>query len=278
MEGERRRKIRQLRAREAGFCTRDANEIGHDMSKALFRRERFDAVLFDLDGVVTDTARLHAISWKRVFDDLLERSAKPRGESFHPFELEGDYSQHVDGKARRDGVRDFLASRDIHLPEGSPDASAEEDSVAGIARRKDALFAEALARDGVEVYPGTIRWIERLRAAGLRTAIVTASHHCEEILRIASLEALFDVRVDGDVADRLHLPGKPAPDVFLEAARRLGVKPARAVIVEDALSGVAAGRAGGFGLVVGVARRGSATDLAAAGADIVVGDLAELLP
>ena len=240
-------------------------------------RERFDAALLDLDGVVTDTARLHALCWKRVFDELLERRAKARGERFRAFDLEVDYARYVDGRARRDGVRDFLASRDIRLPEGSTDEPSDGESIAGIARHKDALFAETLAREGVDVYPGTVRWVHRLRDEGLRTAIVSASHHCEEILNEAGLAALFDVRVDGHVADHLHLPGKPAPDVFLEAARRLAVAPARAVVVEDALAGVAAGRAGDFGLVVGIARHGSAAELAAAGADVVVRDLAEFL-
>lgn len=248
------------------------------MSASAVTRERFDAALLDLDGVVTDTARLHALCWKRVFDAFLERRAKDRGAPFRPFDLEADYTRHVDGRARRDGVRGFLASRGVALPEGSPDAPAQEDSVAGIARRKDALFTELLRKEGVGVYRGTLRWLGWLREEGLRVAIVSASHHAAEVLRAVSLEASFDARVDGHVADRLGLAGKPAPDLFLEAARELGVEPARAIVVEDALSGVAAGRAGGFGLVVGVARRGNAAGLAAAGADRVVGDLAELLP
>jgi beta-phosphoglucomutase family hydrolase len=243
-----------------------------------FRTDRFDAALLDLDGVVTDTARLHALCWKRVFDELLERRAKAAGEPFRPFDPRLDYERYVDGKARRDGVRDFLASRGIRVPEGSADAPPGEDSIAGIARRKDALFGETLDREGVEVYPGTVRWVEHLRESGLRTAIVSSSHHCEEVLRAAGLGHLFDARVDGQVADRLQLAGKPAPDVFLAAARALGVAPARALVVEDALSGVAAGRAGGFALVVGVARHGNAAELRAAGADVAVEDLAELLP
>lgn len=248
------------------------------MGGSLVTRERFDAVLFDLDGVVTDTARLHARCWKRVFDEVLERVAKARGEPFRPFDADADYARYVDGRARRDGVRDFLASRGLHLPEGPEASGGDADSVAAIAARKDALFEETLGRDGVQVYDGTVRWIEYLHAEGLRTAIVSASHHCAEILRAAGLEELFEARVDGQTADRRHLAGKPAPDVFLEGARELGVPPARAVVVEDALSGVAAGRAGHFGLVVGVARHGNAADLAAAGADVAVGDLAELLP
>ncbi len=238
----------------------------------------FDAVLFDLDGVVTDTAGVHARCWKQVFDELLERRARARGARFEPFDLEADYRRYVDGKARRDGVRDFLDSRGIELPEGSADAAESEESIAGVARRKDAFFTEALQRKGVQVYPGTVRWIQYLRDEGLRIAIVSSSHHCLEVLRAAGLEDLFDARVDGQTADRLGLAGKPAPDVFLEAARLLGVKPARAVVVEDALSGVAAGRAGRFGLVVGVARHGNAGELAGAGADVAVADLAELLP
>ena len=237
----------------------------------------FDAVLFDLDGVVTDTARVHARCWKQVFDALLERRASARGDPFEPFDLEADYDRYVDGRARRDGVRGFLASRGIGLPEGSADAAESEESVAGVARRKDALFTDALETKGVDVYPGTVRWIRQLRDEGLRIAIVSASHHCREVLRAGGLEDLFDARVDGHTADRLHLSGKPAPDVFLEAARELAVEPARAVVVEDALSGVAAGRAGRFGLVVGVARHGNARELAGAGADVVVADLAELL-
>lgn len=237
----------------------------------------FDAVLFDLDGVVTDTARVHALCWKQVFDELLERRARARGARFEPFDLEADYSRYVDGKARRDGVRDFLASRGIELSEGAADAAESEESVAGIARRKDALFTETLEKEGVQVYPGTVRWMRQLRDEGLRLAVVSASHHCREVLRAAGLEDLFDARVDGHTADRLGLSGKPAPDVFLEAAHELGVEPARAVVVEDALAGVAAGRAGRFGVVVGVARHGNAGDLSEAGADIVVADLAELL-
>jgi beta-phosphoglucomutase family hydrolase len=240
--------------------------------------ERFDAVLFDLDGVLTDTARLHAACWKRVFDELLERLARDRGEPFRPFEIEADYGPYVDGKARLDGVRDFLASRGVRLPEGTEESPVGEDSVRGMARRKNELFGCALASEGVEVYESSLDWLRRLRSSGLRTAVVSASHHCAEILRAAGIDRLFDVRVDGQVADRLALAGKPAPDTFLEAARRLGVAPRRAVVVEDALSGVRAGRAGGFGLVIGVARRGNQQDLMAAGADVVVNDLGEMMP
>jgi beta-phosphoglucomutase family hydrolase len=247
------------------------------MSPVAIAGKWVEAALLDLDGVVTDTARLHARCWKRVFDDFLEQRTKERGEKFQPFDLEMDYRRYVDGKPRLDGVRDFLASRGIQLADGSG-ARTEEDSIAAIADRKDALFGDALEEKGVDAYPGTLRWVGHIRGEGLRVAIVSASHHCAEVLRAARLEELFDVRVDGQLADRLQLPGKPAPDVFLEAARALGVKPGGAVVVEDALAGVAAGRAGGFGLVIGVARHGNTAELAAAGADVVVADLEELLP
>lgn len=237
-----------------------------------------DAALLDLDGVVTDTAQLHARCWKRVFDAFLERWATARGDDFRPFDLERDYRRYVDGKPRLDGVRDFLASREIALPENPSSEGADGNSVAALARRKDALFEETLQKEGVEPYPGTIRWIEHARSEGLRLAIVSASHHCQEVLRAAGLETLFEVRVDGRVADALHLRGKPAPDVFLEGARRLGVPPDRAVVVEDALAGVEAGRAGGFACVVGVARHDNAVELSAAGAHIVVQDLGQLVP
>lgn len=241
-------------------------------------RERFDAVLFDLDGVLTDTAALHARCWKSVFDELLEREAGKRGEPFRPFDPGSDYRLHVDGKPRLAGVRDFLGSRGIQLPEGSSTSLPEEDSVHGVALRKDALFERALADGGIEAYEDSLRWLRALRAEGLRTAVVSASHHCAEVLRAAGIADLFEVRVDGNVADRLGLAGKPAPDTFLEAARELGVPPARAVVVEDALAGVRAGRAGGFGLVIGVARGSDPEALRAAGADRAVRELTELLP
>ncbi len=243
------------------------------------------AALIDLDGVVTDTARLHMRCWKQVFDEVLEGRAAAGAEAkdvdLRPFDPERDYREHVDGKSRRDGIRDFLASRGIRLPEGEDEKGADdesgEDTVSSIARRKDLLFGQRLATEGVDTYPGTLRWIEQLRESGIRTAIVSSSHHCAEVLRAAGIEALFDERVDGELADRIGLAGKPAPDFFLEAARRLGVDPRQAIVVEDALSGVRAGRAGQFGRVVGVARHDNAAELATAGADIVVRDLQELI-
>jgi len=240
-------------------------------------RDRFDAVLFDLDGVLTDTASLHARCWKQVFDALLERRAAERGEAFRAFDVERDYRAFVDGKPRLDGVRDFLASRGIELPEGDPHDAPDAATVQGVARRKDALVTAALARGQVEVYPGSRRWLEQLRETGLRTAVVSSSHHCQEVLAAAGLDRCFEARVDGNVIDARHLAGKPAPDAFLAAARALDVAPARAVVVEDARAGVRAGRAGGFGLVLGVARHGDEAALIEAGAHRVVRDLAEML-
>jgi len=240
------------------------------------RPDRFDAVLFDMDGVITDTARLHAGCWKQIFDEFLAGRRPGAGEDLRPFDADEDYRRYVDGKARTDGVRDFLASRGIRLPPGREDSPPDEESVRGLARRKDALFGRALAEGGVEVYADTVRWVHRLREQEMATAVVSASHHCREVLESAGIAGLFDARVDGNEADRLGLAGKPAPDAFLEAARRLKVDPGRAVVVEDARSGVQAGRAGGFGLVVGVARHGDAEQLLRAGAHRVVSELTEL--
>lgn len=239
-------------------------------------RGRFDAVLFDLDGVLTDTASLHARCWKRVFDEFLERWAKQRGEPFRAFDVEGDYLRYVDGKPRVDGARDFLVARGVELRESSG-AAADLDCLASVAEQKDALFERALESEGVRAYEGSVRWVRRLRSLGLHTAVVSASHHCAAVLRAAGIAELFDVRVDGQLAERLQLAGKPAPDSFLEAARELRVAPNRAVVVEDAIAGVRAGRAGSFGLVIGVARRGAPDALVLAGADRVVRDLEEML-
>lgn len=240
--------------------------------------DRFEAVLFDLDGVLTDTASIHAACWKAVFDPILERWAKAHREPFRPFDEDRDYRAHVDGRDRFDGVRSLLASRGIGLPEGDGDAESAGDTVRGIALEKTRRFERALRSGGVRVYPGSLRWLRHLRSLPIRTAVVSASHHCREVLRSAGIEELFETRVDGRTADELHLAGKPAPDCFLEAARRLEATPARAVVVEDALAGVAAGRAGAFGLVIGVARQADPEQMRSAGADLVVRDLEELLP
>lgn len=241
-------------------------------------KDHFDAVLFDLDGVLTDTARVHAASWKRMFDAYLTRRATSAGEPFRGFEIDPDYRLYVDGKPRYDGVRDFLASRGIDLPEGDPADPAERETVCGLGNRKNEMVAEAIRTAGVDAYPGSVALVRAVREHGLQTAVVSASANCASVLDAAQIADLFAVRVDGVVLEQRKLRGKPHPDSFLEAARELGVEPARAVVVEDAIAGVQAGRAGGFGLVVGVARKQDEQELAANGADVVIHDLAELLP
>ncbi len=238
--------------------------------------ERFDAVLFDLDGVLTDTARIHSAAWKLMFDEYLARRESETGTPLAPFDPDADYHQHVDGKPRYDGVRDFLTSRDISLPEGTPDDAAGEETVCGLGNRKNEKVSEAIASQGVDVFDSSVEWVRQLRAAGLRTAVVSASANCASVLRVAGIDDLFETRVDGVTLAERGIPGKPAPDSFLEAARELGVAPERAVVVEDAISGVEAGRAGGFGLVIGVARKDNAAALSESGAGVVVADLGEL--
>ena len=235
------------------------------------------AGLFDLDGVVTQTARVHAAAWKQMFDVFLRERAAQSGEPFVPFDEVADYDEYVDGKPRLDGVRSFLAARGIELPEGGPDDPPSAATVSGLGSRKNELVLAMIERDGVETYDGSVRYLHAARAAGLRRAVVTSSANCGQVLEAAGIAALFEVRVDGVVAKRERLPGKPAPDTFLAAARALDVEPAAAAVFEDALAGVAAGRAGGFGYVVGVDRVGQAEALRAHGADVVVSDLAELL-
>jgi beta-phosphoglucomutase family hydrolase len=239
--------------------------------------ERFDAVLFDLDGVLTATAKVHAACWKRTFDDFLQRRAQRTNEPFQPFDLQADYEDYVDGKPRYDGVRSFLESRGLPLPHGDPDDPFDRETVCGLGNRKDELFGQALESEGVEVFPGSVAWIRQLRQAGIKTAVVSSSRHCLAVIQAAGISHLFDARVDGQVADDLKLAGKPAPATFLQAAHLLGVQPQRAVVVEDALAGVEAGRNGGFGLVIGVDRKGDADALRAHGADVVVSDLKEML-
>jgi beta-phosphoglucomutase family hydrolase len=228
--------------------------------------------LFDLDGVLTRTATVHMAAWKRTFDEFL-RSHEPGAAEFSQL----DYNRFVDGKPRADGVRDFLASRGITLPEGGPGDPPDAATIAGVASRKNALVLQELAEHGVEVYPGSVDYLRAVKDAGLATAVVTASANGEQVIAAAGFADLIDVRVDGVVAARERLRGKPAPDTFLAGARMLGAEPAESVVFEDALSGVAAGRAGNFGYVVGVDRVGHADELAANGADVVVQDLSELL-
>ncbi|CAM5392289.1 MULTISPECIES: HAD family hydrolase [Streptomyces] len=230
------------------------------------------ACLFDLDGVVTRTAVVHAAAWKAMFDAFLRERD---GTDFQPF-TDSDYERYVDGRPRADGVRAFLASRGIELPEGTPDDPPEAQTVNGLGNRKNAALLERIRTDGVEPYEGTLRYLHAVRAAGLATAIVSSSANTREVLRSIDAERLFDVRIDGVVARERGLPGKPRPDTYQAAARDLGVEPSRAAVFEDALAGMEAGRAGHFGYVVGVDRVGQADALRAHGADRVVKDLAEL--
>ena len=237
----------------------------------------FRAVILDLDGVLTRTARLHARAWKTVFDDFLATRQPEQGEDLTPFDIATDYLQHVDGKPRLDGIRDFLASRSIQLPEGDPDDAADAATIRGIGARKNDLFLELLGEEPIEVFDDTLEQLRRWRTAGLGTALITSSRNGRSILEAIGLTSEFDVVIDGNDAADMGLTGKPHPDIFLSAADRLGVDPAAAVVVEDAISGVQAGKAGGFGLVVGVARAGDEDGLAVAGADVTVTDVRELM-
>ncbi|MER6282689.1 beta-phosphoglucomutase family hydrolase [Streptomyces sviceus] len=234
--------------------------------------EKIKACLFDLDGVVTRTAVVHAAAWKEMFDAFLRER---EGEHFRPFD-DHDYDEYVDGLPRADGVRTFLASRDIELPDGDPDDPPGAETVHGLGNRKNALVLEKIRTDGVEAYDDTLTYIRAARALGLRTAIVSSSANCRDVLRAIDAEDLFDVRVDGVVAAERGLPGKPHPDTFLAAAHDLGLDAPRSAVFEDALAGMDAGRAGGFGYVVGLDRVGQADALYEHGADIVVKGLAEL--
>ena len=262
-----------------------------DSIKATIARTEYDAVIFDLDGVVTQTAAVHAAAWKRLFDAYLaERAvregAAPGGAStpggasgddrYRPFDLDADYARYVDGKPRYDGVRDFLASRGIELPMGDPSDPPGRETVCGLGNGKNAFFNAEVEEHGVKTFPSTVALIHQLREAGIRVGLMSSSKNTAMVLDVTGTTDLFEVRVDGVVAAEVGLPGKPDPAMYLEAARRLGVTAARSVVVEDALSGVEAGRRGEFGLVIGVDRLGQAAELAEAGADVVVDDLAEV--
>jgi beta-phosphoglucomutase family hydrolase len=235
------------------------------------------ACLFDLDGVLTETAKVHAAAWKEMFDGFLRDRAAKGGEPFRPFDPVAAYDEYVDGKPRYDGVRSFLAARGIELPEGAESDPPAADTVYGLGNRKNEIVQRMIDEQGVEAYEGSVRYVRAARDAGLKRAVVSSSSNCREVLAAAGIEGLFEQRIDGLVAERDHLEGKPAPDTFLAGARALGVGPDRAAVFEDALAGVAAGRAGGFAYVVGVDRVGQADELRAHGADLVVSDLAELL-
>jgi len=241
-------------------------------------RDRYQAVLFDMDGVITDTVSIHATCWKIMFDEFLQTWSTQNAEPFRAFDVVTDYKLQVDGKPRYQGVRDFLKSRGIVLPDGMPEDPPTTETVCGLGNRKNELVNDLLASDGVEAYAGTVAFLKYLRRLGIKTAVVTSSQNCQAVLHAAKVENLFDTRVDGDVLVKQGLAGKPAPDPFLKAAEMLGVMPERAVVIEDAISGVRAGVQGGFGLVIGVARKGNAEELKAHGAHMAVNDLAELLP
>jgi len=244
--------------------------------RRVITREKYDAVLFDLDGVITNTANLHAACWKQMFDEYLHKRAAQSGEAFRPFDLAADYRLYVDGKPRFDGVRDFLASRGIRLPEGSSDDPPQAETVGGLGNRKNDLVNEVIEAVGVEPYEGSVKLIHQLRDHGFKIAVVTSSQNCTAVLKAAKLADFFKVRVDGNVIRAQHLSGKPAPDTYLMGAKLLGVEPRRAVVIEDAISGVEAGFRGNFGLVIGVARKGNAAELSQHGAHLVVNDLGEL--
>jgi beta-phosphoglucomutase family hydrolase len=235
------------------------------------------ACLFDLDGVLTQTALVHNAAWKQTFDSFLQIWATQQGQPYVPFDSGADYHQFVDGRPRADGVRTFLASRGITLPEGSPDDGPDVATVNGLGNRKNVLVLEKIAAGAVQVYAGSVDYLRSAKEVGLRRAVVSASANCKDVLAAAGIADLLEARVDGVVAREQNLPGKPAPDTFLYGARLLDTPPENCAVFEDALAGVAAGRAGNFGIVVGVDRVGQAEALLANGADIVVQDLSELL-
>ena len=236
----------------------------------------FDALIFDLDGVITDTASVHAAAWKEMFDEFLLRRAEREGVPFRPFDVAADYRPYVDGKPRTDGLKSFLESRGIALPEGEAEDSSEAETIRGLARKKNEIFLKRIREDGVDVYASTVALARSAKKRGLKTAVISSSKSCAMILDAVNLSDLFDVRVDGVDSELRGIPGKPAPDIFIEASLQLGVKAERTVVIEDAVSGVQAGREGAFGLVLGIARSGGKEELLENGADVVVQDLAEV--
>ncbi|MEP7024223.1 MAG: beta-phosphoglucomutase family hydrolase [Actinomycetota bacterium] len=233
--------------------------------------------LFDLDGVLTKTAAVHDAAWKEMFDGYLRRRAEQTGEPFKAFDSGHDYDEYVDGKPREEGTRSFLESRGITLPDGSQDDPPDAETVHGLSNAKNEIVLRRIREDGVQAYEGSVRYVKAVRDAGLRRAVVSSSANCRDVLVAAGIEDLFEVRIDGIVAQQQHLHGKPAPDTFLAGASALGLEPAQAAVFEDALAGVAAGRAGKFGAVIGVDRAGQADALREHGATVVVRDLAELM-
>ncbi len=247
------------------------------MTPTAITKSRYDAVLFDLDGVVTETAQVHAACWKKMFDEFLREHARRTGKPFVPFDIVADYNEYVDGKLRQEGVSSFLESRQIHLPDGDAEASGEQVTTWELGKRKDTLFTTVLREKGVDILEDGMTLVRHVRAAGLKTAVVSSSKNCQAVLQVAKIEQYFDVRVDGRTVEEYQIKGKPAADPFLKAAELLGVSPDRSVVVEDAISGVQSGRRGNFALVVGVAREGDGHILLENGADIVVTDLRDLI-
>lgn len=247
------------------------NPIGMQKSiNRLIEDKNIRALILDLDGVITQTAKVHAQAWKHMFDDYLAKRGANETKTYQPLDIATDYRQYIDGIARYDGVRNFLASRGLVLPEGTAADAPRSETVAGLGNLKNHYFQELVRKGGVEAYSDTIAWLKHQRQQGKRTAVISASRNCEAILKAAGIKDLFEVQVDGIKALELGLKGKPAPDVFLEAARQLQTQPFEAAIFEDALAGVEAGKAGGFALVVGIDRTGDAKRLSDHGADIVI--------
>lgn len=255
---------------------KEVRSVTDTITALMISPRAYDAVIFDLDGVITRTASIHAAAWKALFDGYLKQRAASEGGPFVPFDRDRDYRTYVDGKPRYEGVRSFLESRGIRLPCGDPEDPPDRETICGLGNKKNPLFLDLVSSHGVEVFASSVRLIDQLKAHGIRTGIVSSSKNCAAILAAARLTTAFDVKVDGVDAAALGLAGKPNPDTFLEAARQLEVDPARAVIVEDAISGVQAGRRGHFGCVLGVDRNGHAAALKENGADVVVNDLAEV--
>jgi beta-phosphoglucomutase family hydrolase len=250
---------------------------GECMTQHPITRGKFDAILFDLDGVLTATAKVHASCWKKMFDAFLARYGKRIGKELPPFDIATDYLLYVDGKSRLDGVRDFIKSRKIDLPDGNPEDGRDKDTVHALGNHKNELVNQEIETNGVEVYGDSVEWARLMKDDGFKLAVVTSSRNCDTVLEAAAIGNLFEVRVDGNVIREQKLLGKPAPDSFLFAAKLIGVEPERAVVIEDAISGIQAGRAGGFGLVIGIARHGNLDELKANGADIVLKDLGVFL-
>ncbi len=255
---------------------RKENSMGTSKDTYTLKQAHYDLMIFDLDGVITQSAGVHARAWKRMFDEYLSIRESRTGKQYEPFDIKQDYYTYVDGKPRYEGVESFLESRDIHLDYGSPDDSPETETICGLGNRKNEMFQEVLEQKGVKVYDTSIEFIRQLRDTGFKTAVVSSSKNCRKIVEKVGVQDLFDTMVDGIRSEKENLKGKPAPDIFLAAAHDLGVAPERAVVIEDALSGVEAGNTGNFGYVVGIDRGAGRHALEAHGADVVVSDLKEI--